>query len=262
MSLELKIMQNSLSVHCDYQNVELKTEEIPLISQATACVFNQFKLLLPIVNVSIDSIQIVKNVTTLKETAQNVQTGKDKAVKDKIKNMLIKAVCIIGIAIAILGTIAFIAFFPGNSILPLKLLPGLMVGLPFMMGLAYQSDISSNLSQDENLLKQQKQDMEAQLAEAINFFNQDFTPFKETLVQEIDDLDTSFKMMAKMPSMCTTGKAELENRKKRYELALEQLDKAITYYKQFLPPAPTAEVLPIPSAPPEEESVYPRLDNI
>jgi len=270
MSLNLNITQNNTYINTNNLEFELKTEDIPQTSQALTSAIAQFKLLLPIGNAPVEGKQIANNITSMKDVAQKLQTAKDNITKDKIKGMMR---CALYIAIATVGVLGCIAFPTGAVIIGFGLFIGLYAiacyyahrwgvnshgedySAPIWKTIAAPyfalTEASKKMSRLEESVNKQRQDVEPKIAEAINFFNQDFTPFKETLAQEIDDIDTSLKMMATMPSASLAGQKDLQDKKERYKLALEELEKGITFYEQFQPQTLTAK-LAIPSAPPAE----------
>ena len=65
------------------------------------------------------------------------------------------------------------------------------------------------------------------------FFQHDRNEVQKMIKEKIEKSEQSLQALRQLPLTSEAGQKDMEERKKKYERALEELEKAVAYYSQF-----------------------------
>lgn len=85
----------------------------------------------------------------------------------------------------------------------------------------------------EGDILKRKQEIESNFRELVTFFTSHYNETRHTLREKIQQCEQSLLSLTQFPITTPAWQKEIEERKKNYETALEELEKASAYYTSF-----------------------------
>lgn len=242
------------------QEKQLPIDRLPGISPRSKAIFAELGEVAP------DALArpLRGKAILLNNKVQELQDAKDHSVRDKIFGLLRAALYVAVVAGGVLGTMALCAL--STPAAPIALAFAInaaffgTLGGAFALASWYSNRI--NLSTDggdgamlfwalllapaftiyeefgkisrlKNQVSEQKQALEALLAQVVPFLEKDLSPLQKALQGKIQDADMTLKGLRQLPIVSEDGQREVNLKKGVYETALEELNQAILDFQSL-----------------------------
>lgn len=249
------VNSNQLSLSINNTEFSISPDTMPTISESSHAIFKELGANSP------DNLtsSLKEKASTLVDSINRLQNAEEHKVRNKIfaltrsaltvgivvggvfaiaASAIPTAVGIISVAIPIIAYLALSHYNAFSAGLPLNygssqgqygILFTALFGGPFFPIYECFTDIRRK----KRIVEKQRQELEVNVSKLVSFFGTNLEGLKSNLQDKISQSEESLKALRNLPIRSSAGEQEMENKKKNYEKAMEELEGGSAFCSQF-----------------------------